>query len=307
MNINAFDLNLFPVFEALIEERSVSRAAARIGLSQPAMSNAIRRLRKATGDVLFVRTALGMQPTAKAEQLTPPIRAALAHARLAISQEKTFDPATTKRRFRIAMNDYLEWRLEAAIGRRIWSRSKELSVQVRRGETLLNIPYADLRNGGLDLAIGFFPDLRNPDENTFSETLFREENVVIARRGNPHFTKRLTRERFVECDHVAVIYRPEPWGVVDQELAALGMKRRVRLATPHFFTAVKAVAESNLIACVPEGLARAFQQSLNLKIKQAPISFPPFVTRMLWASYWHQDPAHHWLREQIRQVVRQQT
>ena len=102
-------------------------------------------------------------------------------------------------------------------------------------EALLTVPYADLRNGALDLAIGFYPDLRSPDENSLSETLLREENVVVvARRGHPHFRKALTRERFVQLEHVAVIYRPEPWGLVDQELASLGMKRHVRLATPHF-------------------------------------------------------------------------
>lgn len=306
MNINAFDLNLLPIFEALLEERSVSRAATRVGLSQPAMSNAIRRMRESTGDILFVRTARGMQPTLKAEQLAGPVRAALAHVRSALSGGTTFDPATTQRTFRIAMNDYLEWRLEASIGRRIWRRSKGISAQVRRLDSLFAIPYADLRNGALDLAIGFFPDLRSLDESALSETLFEEENVVVARRGNPHLSKRLTRERFVALDHVAVIYRPEPWGVVDQELASLGLRRRLRLATPHFLTALKAVAESDLVACVPEGLAREFERPLGLRIRRAPISFPAFVTRMLWARHWHEDPAHAWLREQIRHVIQQQ-
>jgi DNA-binding transcriptional LysR family regulator len=302
MNITAFDLNLLPIFEALVEERSVSRAAARVGLSQPAVSNAIRRMREATGEALFVRTARGIRPTPRAEELSGPIRAALAHARLALSGETTFEPATARRTFRIAMNDYSEWRLESSIVRRIRKRSAEIGIQVRRLDALFSGPEADLRNGALDLAIGFFPDPRSLGEGTLSETLFEEQNVVVGRRGNPGFKKRLTAARFAELDHAAIIYRPDTWGLVDQQLASLGLKRRLRLATPHFLTALKAAAESDLIACVPEGLAREFEQSLNLTIRALPISLPAFVTRMLWASQWHRDPAHVWLRDQIREA-----
>ncbi len=303
VNISAFDLNLLPIFEALMEERNVSRAAVRVGLSQPAMSNAIRRLREATGETLFVRTAKGMQPTRRAEQLAGPIRAALTHARFAFFGQTPFDPATAQRTFRIATNDYLEWRLAASLGRRIWERAKDMSIQMRRMDGLFTVPETELRSGALDLAIGFFPDLRSPDETTLSEILFEEPNVVVARRGNPSFAKRLSTKSFAAMDHAAVIYRQEPWGVVDQGMAALGLKRRLRLATPHFLTAVKAVAESDLIACVPEGLARAFERPFNLSVRRSPILFPAFVTRMLWARHWHEDPAHIWLREKIRQVL----
>jgi DNA-binding transcriptional LysR family regulator len=247
-----------------------------------------------------------MRPTPKAEQLAGPIRAALAHARFALLGQPAFDPATAQRTFRIATNDYLEWRLAAAIGRRIWDVAKGMAIQVRRMEGLFTMPEAELRSGALDVVIGFFPDLRSPDENTLSEMLFQEDNVVVARHGNPRFRSRLTTKAFAEMDHAAVIYRQEPWGVVDQAMAALGLKRRLRLATPHFLTALKAVAESDLIACVPEGSARAFERSLKLRVRRSPILFPAFVTRMLWARHSHEDAAHLWLREQIRQVVAHQ-
>ena len=303
MNINAFDLNLLPVFEALLEERSVSRAAARVGLSQPALSNAIGRMRKAIGDPLFIRTATGMRPTPRAEQLAGPVRAALAHTRSALSGEPVFNPATTARTFRLAMNDYSEWRLEAAIVERTCGESSGASVQVRRVDTLFSVPESDLRNGALDAAIGFFPDPRSLGEGTLSETLFEEDNVVVGRRGHAALRKRLTLERFAELDHAAVIYRLEPWGIVDQELASHGLRRRLRLATPHFLTALKAVAESDLIACVPAGLAREFEHAMNLAIRPLPLTLPSFVTRMLWAHQWQNDPAHVWLRGQIREAV----
>jgi DNA-binding transcriptional LysR family regulator len=303
VNISAFDLNLLPVFEALLEERNVSRAAARVGLSQPAVSNAIRRMREAVGDPLWIRTSRGMKPTPRAEQLAGPVRAALAHMRSALSGESAFDPATTTRTFRLAMNDYSEWRLEAPLVERTCGQSSSAAVQVRRVDTLFSVPEADLRNGVLDAAIGFFPDPRSLDEGTLSETLFEEDNVVVARRGHPALRKRLTLERFADLDHAAVIYRPEPWGIVDQELASHGLRRRLRLATPHFLTALKAVAESDLIACVPAGLAREFEHSMRLAIRPLPLPLPRFVTRMLWARQWQNDPAHVWLRGKIREAA----
>ncbi|MDP8981394.1 MAG: LysR family transcriptional regulator [Acidobacteriota bacterium] len=303
MNISAFDLNVLPVFEAVMDERSVSRAAVRVGLSQPAVSNAIRRMREAMGDPLWIRTARGMTPTPRAEQLAGPVRAALAHMRSALAGESAFDPATTTRTFRLAMNDYSEWRMEAAIVAGTCGQSSGASVQVRRVDTLFGVPEADLRNGVVDVAIGFFPDPRNLGEGTLSETLFEEDNVVVGRRGNRALRKQLTLERFAELDHAAVIYRAEPWGIIDQELASHGLRRRLRLATPHFLTALKAVAESDLIACVPEGLAREFEESMGLVIRAVPVSLPRFVTRMLWARQWQEDAAHVWLRGKIREAA----
>jgi DNA-binding transcriptional LysR family regulator len=303
VNIAAFDLNLLPLFEALFEERNVSRAAARVGLTQPALSNALRRMRDAIGDPLFERTARGMRPTAKAQQLAGSVRAALAHTRSALSGARGFDPATTQRTFRLAMNDYSEWRLEALIMERTCGESSGANLQVRRVDTLFSVPEAALRNGTLDTAIGFFPDIGRLREGTLSEILFEEDNVVVGRRGHPALRKRLTLARFAELDHAAVIYRSEPWGMIDQELASQGLRRRLRLATPHFLTAVKAVAESNLIACVPEGLARGFEHAFNLIIRPLPLPLPRFVTRMAWAREWQDDPAHVWLRRQIREAA----
>jgi DNA-binding transcriptional LysR family regulator len=303
VNISAFDLNLLPIFEALLEERNVSRAAARVGLSQPALSNAIRRMREAIGDPLFIRTARGMRPTPRAEQLAGPVRAALAHTRSALSGESAFDPASTARTFRLAMNDYSDWRLESRIVERTCGQSSGASLQVRRLDTLFGVPEADLRNGALDAAIGFFPDPRSLGEGTLSETLFEEDNMVVGRRAHPALRKRLTLERFADLDHAAVIYRPEPWGIIDQELASHGLRRRLRLASPHFFTVLKAVAESDLIACVPAGLAREFEHSMGLAVRALPLSLPRFVTRILWARQWQNDPAQVWLRRRIRDAA----
>ncbi len=304
MNISAFDLNLLPVFEALYEERSVSRAATRVGLSQPALSNAIRRMREALNDPLFVRTGRGMRPTPRAERLAGTIQASLAQARVVISDYAAFQPSSAQRTFRIAMNDYAEWRFQPALARALSPHSDGLRLQFRRLEALFTMPEPDLRNGSVDLAIGFLPDPRNLNEGTLSETLFEEGNVVIARRRHPTFKKRITAEQFAAFDHAAVIYRNEPWGFIDQELAALGLRRRLRLATPHFLSVLRTVAESDLVACVPETLAREFQDNLRLSIAPLPLPLPRFTTRMVWSGQWRNDLAHDWLREQVRQAVK---
>jgi DNA-binding transcriptional LysR family regulator len=300
MNISSIDLNLLPVFAAMIEECNVSRAAARVGLSQPALSNALRRLRQAFNDPLFVRTSRGMRPTPRAEQMAGPVLAALAHTRLALSGETEFNPGTTLQTFRIAMNDYAEWRLAPALAARISNQSTNCNIHVKRVDALFKAPEAELIHGAFDLALGFCSDPATLAENILSETLAEEPNVLIARRGHPALRKKINREVFAAHDHVAVIYRSEPWGLIDQELAAHGLKRRLRLATPHFQTALKTVATSDMLACVPQSLAIEFARSLNLVIRPLPIALPNLVTRMLWARPWQDDPAHTWLRSQVR-------
>lgn len=303
MNISAFDLNLLPILEAMIEERNVSRAAKRVGLSQPALSNALRRMREAFHDPLFVRSAQGMRPTPRAEQLAGPLRAALAHTRFALSGEREFSPNTTVQTFRVAMNDYSEWLVASPLVTSICAQSPSLNIQVKRVESLFKVPEAELMNGMLDLVIGFCSDPGTLGEGILSETLSEEDNVVIARQGHPALRRAMTKESFAKQDHVAVIYRAEPWGLIDQELAVHGLKRRLRLATPHFLVALKAVANSDMIACVPEALASEFSQSLGLAVRPLPVALPKFVTRMLWAKLWQEDPAHAWLRSQVRSVL----
>lgn len=196
MNISSFDLNLLPIREAMIEERNVSRAAKRVGLSQPALSNALRRMREAFNDPLFVRTAQGMRPTPRAEQLTVPLRAALAHTRFALSGEREFNAKTTIQTFRVAMNDYSEWLVASPLVARICAQSQGIGLQVKRVDFLFKVPEAELLNGALDLAIGFCADPGTLGESILSETLSEEDNVVIARQGHPALRGAMTKESF---------------------------------------------------------------------------------------------------------------
>ena len=298
MNISGIDLNLLLAFEALMEERHTGRAAKRIGLSQPAFSNAIGRLRTRLQDPLFMRRAQGMVPTPRAERIAAPIRAALDQLRQTFEAPRVFDPSLSAQQFRVALSDDVELRLIPTFARAILSG--ELQMQTRRLDWLFTVPEAELRNGTLDLAIGYFPDSRYVGNTLVMESLSEERNVVIARRSHPIWKQRLTIDRFIKLDHAAVIYRNQAWGLIDNELASRGLRRRLRLAVPHCLSLLHAVASSNLTACIHESVVTQFGKGLNLRSCPEPMGLPPFVLRMVWHRQRDKDPSHVWLRNLVR-------
>jgi DNA-binding transcriptional LysR family regulator len=304
MNITGIDLNLLIAFEALLDERHVGRAAKRVGLSQPAFSNALGRLRSRLSDPLFVRTAQGMLPTPRAEQLGGPIRSALSLLRNVLEAPRSFDPAASACRFRVGLSDDVELRLVPLFARLM--RYGKLQLQTCRLDGIFIIPEADLRSGALDLAIGYFPDARFLPRSLMLETLSEERNVVIARRGHPAFQDKLTVKRLTQLKHAAVMYRREPWGLIDNELAARGLSRHLCLALPHCLSVLHAVAASDLIACIQESVANAFGPSLGLATYPEPIGLPSFVLRMAWHRQRTGDPAQQWLRGLIKSELENQ-
>ena len=302
MNIAGIDLNLLIAFESLLEERHVGRAAKRVGLSQPAFSNAISRLRVRLKDPLFVRTTRGMVPTPRAEELSGPIRSALSLLRDTFEESRSFDPERSVQRFRAGMSDDVELRLAPLFARSM--RAGQLQLQTRRLEGIFTIPESELRSGSLDLAIGYFHDARALAPGLIMETLFEESNVVVARRGHPAFKRRLTLDRLARLDHAAVIYRNERWGLIDTELAARGFRRQLRLALPHCLSVLHAVASSDLVAFVQESVASTFGPSLGLMSYPDPIGLPRFALRMAWHEQRNSDPAQVWLRTLIQREGR---
>jgi DNA-binding transcriptional LysR family regulator len=300
-NLAAVDLNLLPVFEALFEERSVSRAARRMGISQPAMSRALGRLRGTFGDALFERRPRGWQPTLRALELAPQIRAALANARVALAGDHAFDPGATARRFRIALSDAGEWLL---LPRLISSLAGSgIRLQARRLDSLFEAPEAELRNGALDAAVGYFPDARVLGPDLLSETLFEEENLVVMRRGHPAARARKDLPWFASQEHAALILRAEPWGLIDKELAVHGQQRKLRYTSTQALGVLRAVAESNLVACAPERLVREFAPRLGLRGYPLPLPLPKFVTRLVWKRRTPEDAGFEWLRGQFRNAA----
>jgi DNA-binding transcriptional LysR family regulator len=297
VNIAGIDLNLLLAFESLMDERHVGRAAKRVGLSQPAFSNAIGRLRARLDDPLFVRTSQGMMPTPRAERIAGPIRSALSQVRQTFEVPQTFDPSASAQRFRIGLSDDVELRLVPLLAPSM--SSGDLQMQTRRLDWLFTVPEDELRSGMLDLAIGYFPDARYLSSSLIMETLTEENNVMIARRGHSMWKSKLTLKRFTQLNHAAVIYRSQPWGLIDNELAARGLRRRLKLALPHCLSVLHAVASSDLVACIQESVVKNFGEELDLRSCAEPLGLPPFALRMVWHRQRNEDPAQLWLRQLI--------
>jgi DNA-binding transcriptional LysR family regulator len=304
VNINGIDLNLLLAFESLMDERHVGRAAKRVGLSQPAFSNAIGRLRTRLEDPLFVRTSQGMMPTSRAERIAGPIRSSLFQIRQTFEAPQNFDPSESAQKFRIGLSDDIEMRLIPLLARSM--SSGDLQLQTRRLDWLFTVPESELRNGTLDLAIGYFPDARYLPSNLIMETLTEENSVVIARRGHPMWKHKLTLKRFTQLNHAAVIYRNQPWGLIDNELAARGLRRRLKLALPHCLSVLHAVSSSDLVACIQESVVKSFGTGLDLRSCVEPLGLPPFALRMVWHRQRNDDPAQLWLRKLIVSKLRTQ-
>src|SRR5581483_11814652 len=259
MNISSINLNLLVAFEALLEEHSVSRAARRIGLSQPATSNALARLRDLFGDPLFNRTVRGIIPTPQALELAVPIRSGLAQLRCAFGERPDFEPAISTRSFRIAMTDYSQLRVLPTLLRRMGTVAPHIQIVVKRHNHVFVAPEADLRSGSIDAAIGLFPEESALDPGSQSCDLFSEEGVCIIRRGSPLLKNRFTLRQYAAAGHAAPFGPNDNRGFADILLEAHGLRRRLQLITPDFLTLPFVVAKSDLVAVVPAGLAAHFR------------------------------------------------
>lgn len=308
MNITGMDLNLLLVFEALVEERSVTRAASRIGLSQPAMSNALTRLRRTFDDPIMTRTGGAMVPTPTALALIAPVRGALAQLRQAFEEKRSFDPSSSLRSFNILTSDYAEIMLLSRALAALHREAESASWTVHRPSFLFEPPSAQQLSNSYDLAIGFYPNLLALERQIHSHELWEERNVCLVSNTHPAIRNRITLRQFVEAGHVAPFYRLEGQGVVDSLLAQQGYTRKMVLKSPHFATIPHVVANSDLIATVPERFGLQCRNYLPVKVLPLPIDLPPFRFAMLWHQRHHSDPAHEWLRNGIiREAARIQS
>lgn len=303
MNLQSIDLNLLVAFEALMDERNVTRAAKRVGLSQPAMSNALTRLRRTFGDSLLVRTSNGMAPTPAAQELIEPVRLALSQLRTIWQEKPAFDPAATRHVFHVLTNDYAEVILMAPLARRVQSAAPGVSIRVHRPANVFLPPPATSLAGSFDLAIGFFPDALALDAGVRSEILFEEENVCITSRRHPSIRGKLSIRQYASASHAAVFYKSEGPGIIDTLLAQKGLARTTVIQVPHFCSVPFLVASSDLIATVPRRLALVFSKALNLQILAVPFAIPDFRLTMLWHQRLDSDPAQAWMRSIILETA----
>jgi DNA-binding transcriptional LysR family regulator len=303
MNLQTFDLNLLVAFEALMIEKSVTRAARRVGLSQPAMSNALARLRRTFNDPLLVRTIDGMTPTPRAQSLIGPVRASLTQLRAALEQRPAFEPRASRRTFRMLTSDYVEITLIGPLIKALRDQSSGITIRLSRPANLFQSPTPASLSDSYDLALGFFPDALTLDASLRSEQLWEENNACIASASHPVIKGKITMKQYAAAHHAAVFYKSEGPGVIDTLLAQKGLTRRAVALVPHFASIFFIVSATDLIATVPEHLAREFSKQLKLQVLPAPLALPPFRLSMLWHESLDPEPAHAWLRAVVSKTA----
>lgn len=294
---HTIDLNLLSVFQEVYRERQISSAAKRLGLSQSAVSNALARLRRSFGDELFVRTASGMQPTPLASQMAEPIGVAMAQVTLALNQRSRFDPATSHRRFTLAMTDVGEIYFMPTLIERCRQLAPQVEISsVRAGA--INIK-EEMESGRVDLAIGPFEDV---SEALYQRQLFRQPYVSMFRKGHPLGRGELTLERFVRAEHLVVDSAESPYDRINQVLARAGIGPGVRFRVPHFTAVPYIVASSDLVVTVPQKLAERAAQPFGLEWAAPPLDLPLLQTNIFWHRRFNQDPGNGWLRSLLAEV-----
>jgi DNA-binding transcriptional LysR family regulator len=295
MNWGAFDLNLLIVFDAVMQERSVTRAGSRIGLSQPAMSHALNRLRHMLKDELFVRTPEGMVPTPRAEMLAQPLRNALSEMQLAL-EPAAFDPAASDRRFALAVNNYAAVVLAPPLVAAVSAAAPAVRLDLRPSGTLDIVDRLD--RGDLDLTVG---SMDSPGERFASAPLLEDPFVMVMRRGHPARQRKLSAATFAALPHLEISSSGEDTGFIDRWLAERGLIRRIALRAPYLSVA-PILVQSDLVATLSRRIAQEFVRNHPLQLSEPPYDSPRVRTVMLWHRRLDRHPAHRWLRDVILSI-----
>ncbi|MCK9382629.1 MAG: LysR family transcriptional regulator [Sulfuritalea sp.] len=297
MNISDFDLNLLVVFDAVLAEGGISRAADRLGLSQPAVSNALARLRKATGDRLFVRLANGMAPTPYAQRIAGPVRQALATISVSLSESQGFDAATSERSFGLYLTDLGE----VFFLPRLLARLSRVAPAVRIRTLPMPTAAAQdaLKSGEVDLAVGNLPDFR---AGFYQQRLFREHYVCVVRRDHPAIRERITARQFTAASHAIVTPAGTGHGVIERSLIEHNLESRIVLRVQNFLVLPSIIAMTDLIALVPHSVGSQLSRNNDIKLLPVPIPLPAFDVKQCWHERFHDDEGNRWLRQQFAEL-----
>jgi DNA-binding transcriptional LysR family regulator len=300
---SALDLNLLRVFDAVMTTQNITRAAAALAMTQPAVSNALRRLREALGDELLIRAGYGVTPTPKAMALWPTIRDALATLQATITPD-VFDAATSKQSFVLAMADATAAMLMPGLIRQMESGAPQVNIRVLPLTT--RDPRALLDGGEVDLAVGHFPAvvtaialdaMQTGALSAFTHAqLYSGEYVCVMRRDHPLARKPLTIDTYCHARHLLVSFSGRPFGFIDEALAALNRTRRVVLTVNQFFTAGRVVVGSDLLTVLPRHFVPSTGISAELVARDLPFAVPKVEVDMVWHQRTRASAAQQWLR-----------
>ena len=308
-SFRTLDLNLLRVFDEVMAERSLTRAARNLALTQPAVSNALRRLRDALGDELVRRSGQGVEPTPQALALWPSVRQALRQLQTAIVPS-SFVPFEASSTFVLAMADATAAELMGGLAIRLQQAAPGVSVRVVPLTT--RDPRRLLTDGMADLALGYFPavltDLTARAQtgepiNFAHQRLYAGEYVCVMRKGHPLADTPLTLDNYCAARHLLVSFSGRPYGYVDEALSSIGRQRRIVLTVNQFFTAGRVVVNSDLLTVLPWHFVPTTGMSDQLVVRQLPLDVPPVHVEALWHERQHDNPAHQWLRQQLLEVA----
>lgn len=307
MNVKSIDLNLLVYMDVLLRTRNVTRAAESLGISQPAMSNGLRRLRKLFSDPLLVRTSHGMSPTERAMELQPLVREIVASVEQAIAPDKGFDASSADRVFRISVSDYSESTLLSHLMRRMRIEAPNITLDIL---TPSDVSFEDVERGNVDLVINRFDAI---PQSFHQRTIWTDSFSCLISHHNPirdHFNL----ETYLEASHVWVSKTGMGIGVgvepgasdhlgwVDDALWKLGKKRRIRVFTRHYQAAMQLAELRDLIITLPTKAANLMKGNRSVIIMPPPFEIPEIELKMAWSPLLQQNPAHQWLRHLIAEV-----
>lgn len=292
MDIMKIDLNLLVVLDALLRQRSVSRAAEVLDMSQPAVSFALAKLRGIFDDPLFIRAARGVRPTPRAESLAVPLQEILDRVKSDLLAPPRFDPITTARTFTFNMAD---------VGELVFLPSLRAHLErVAPGADIKTVstPPAELeeamRSGEVDLAVGYFPGLQGAA--IYQQRLFSHSFVCIVRKNHPRVGEQITKKQFLEERHAVVQQEGKSHELFELALAEQGLSRRIAVSLPHFLAIPLIIAESDLVVTVPHAVARSFAKLTELKLLRPPIQVPLADIKQHWHTRFHRDETSKWIR-----------
>ena len=291
MNLSDKDLNLFVVFDVIYTERNLTKSGEVLGITQPAVSNALSRLRENFNDELFVRTSKGMVPTPVAENMVNDIRQALDLIRNSISESESFNPKTAKATFRISIGDTSEYRLLPQLIKNISNLAPGVDVEsylTPRTETP-----KELAAGNIDFAID--PPIHS-DPNLRNKKIYQDDYVLVVNKKHPIAKKKkISLEDYLNLSHIHISKRASGLGHVDTTLNRLGLTRRIALKAQHFLVAPYIIDQSNLAMTT----IKSFSRGRELKVFQLPFKINPLVLHLYWHVNKDMDPANKWMRELI--------
>ena len=307
MNISKIDLNLLVYLDVLLREKNVTRAADQLSITQPAMSNGLKRLRELFSDPILVRTSEGMMPTARALQLQPTVRDVLSKLEATIQPETEFDPATSNRTFRIMSSDYAETTLIAKVLGELRVQAPSVTLDI---VTPSDVSFHDVELGKVDMAINRFEEL---PMSFHQKVIWYDTFSCMVNKEHPCLPD-LDLDSYLNHQHVWVSKtgfgvgvgidpnEVQKLGWVDAELAKLGKKRDIRVFTRHYHMALWLAKEQGLIATLPTKATEIYADSPDVVVLEPPFDIPPIALKMAWSPLLHHDAGHIWLRRLIVEV-----